>query len=867
MGQSAGSDPASRLESLLARALELHDAEDAAGLERLLQEQPQHADTLRAKLSRLGHLGFAGARAGGDATELAPTGTRPPTDSRGLAGAMLHERYRLDAQIGAGAMGVVYRADDTRLQRQVAVKVLPPELFSSADRRARFLREARALAALDHPHVVPIHDFGETEQGLAFLVMALLEGRPLDAVIERGLATHGTPTALERATAGLGELLGVQTREPRFSRNVARWVADLASGLAQAHEAGIVHRDIKPSNVMIRADGAAVLLDFGLARLGDDASVTGGGAVGTPCYMAPEQARGSDAMGPPTDVYGLTATLYHALTLQPPFRGTVEEIILRVLRDEPTPAHRLHPGLPRDLRAILDRGLERDPLRRYPSMLALEADLRAWLHGRSITARPRPMVVRWARRVQRRPARAAAVAASGLAVALACVAVPLGLEARAQDRAQDAAALRARLPLRLGIAGQPDERHTLQPEARNQWLDQLAQILVLEPDDVALRLLRAELLLDRAGPEDFDQAAREARRAARGAGSAYLAAVAERFTAADRSRHGAFAVEMTDLGVEPEGVDDVYYMGLRLLRERVDEASTWVDARAALQPASNHREARVLRLLATIGQAGRVLAAEGLEGAAPWWLAVVREAESLEAEEGVTARTRAAIGRANLALDRFADAVPPLTEAVELCPSSYGDWLNLGIAYRATGSIEAAVNHLEESARLRPNAWRAGFEQVVALILDRRHADALAATEALAAETQLPSWRESYLRGEIAMSEGAEGLEAGRPLPALKPLFSAALRHFRQARRESGHRIAGLKTRMARAYLRGDRHSLSDALLEQLKATPLDPFLLRELADQMPADGLPADAGENLRQVLDGQSFRLTTHSNSLEIR
>jgi eukaryotic-like serine/threonine-protein kinase len=258
--------------------------------------------------------------------------------------------YRITAAIGAGGMGEVYRAEDTRLGRDVAFKVLPQDMASHPDRLDRFQREAKALAALNHPNIVTIFSV-EEDAGVHFLTMELVAGRSLDAL----MPSTGFP--LERLLA------------------LAMPIAD---AIASAHARGIVHRDLKPGNVMVSDEGGRVkVLDFGLAKAGGDRSTDGssdlatldqtqaGVVMGTPQYMSPEQARG-DVVDPRSDVFSLGVMLFEMATGMRPFTGTNSaEILSAVLRDMPTSLTELRPDLPRHLSRVVERCLEKAPIDRY----------------------------------------------------------------------------------------------------------------------------------------------------------------------------------------------------------------------------------------------------------------------------------------------------------------------------------------------------------------------------------------------------------------------------------------------------------------------------------------------------------------------
>jgi WD40 repeat protein/tRNA A-37 threonylcarbamoyl transferase component Bud32 len=325
--------------------------------------------------------------------------------------------HELLEEIGRGGMGVVYKARQVKLNRLVAVKLVLGGSHSGPEELARIRTEAEAIARLQHPNIVQIFEVGE-QDGLPFLALEYCPGGSL----AKRLA--GTPLP---------------------PREAARLVEQLAQAVHAAHEQKVVHRDLKLANVLLAADGAVKVSDFGLAKRLDVTGQTASGAImGTPSYMAPEQARGqSKEVGPGADVYALGAMLYELLTGRPPFRAATQaETLLQVIGDDPVPPRRLQPQLPRDLETICLKCLEKDPSRRYASADALADDLERWLSGEPIRVRPanlRELAVKWARR---RPALAALTAAAALLVAL-LLAVTLwgwGQASRAEQAAEEKAA-------------------------------------------------------------------------------------------------------------------------------------------------------------------------------------------------------------------------------------------------------------------------------------------------------------------------------------------------------------------------------------------------------------------------------------------
>ena len=258
--------------------------------------------------------------------------------------------YTIRARLGAGGMGVVYTAQDPRLDRRVAIKVLPPDLTRDDTAKRRFLLEAKAAFALDHPNICNIHEINETDDGQLYLVMAYYEGETLKQRIERG------PLAIEEAV------------------DIATQVGQ---GLAKAHAAGITHRDIKPANLMVTADGTVKILDFGLAKLAGAEGVTQTGTtVGTVAYMSPEQARGEE-VDHRTDIWSLGVVLYEMVAGRPPFqREQGDAVIHAILRETPTTLTGVRAGVPMDLDRIVNRAMGKPADDRHQTVADLLSELR-----------------------------------------------------------------------------------------------------------------------------------------------------------------------------------------------------------------------------------------------------------------------------------------------------------------------------------------------------------------------------------------------------------------------------------------------------------------------------------------------------------
>jgi serine/threonine protein kinase len=321
--------------------------------------------------------------------------------------------YELLGVLGRGGMGIVFRARQISLKRQVALKMILTGRHARSEDRRRFQQEAEAVARLQHPNIVHIYEVGQ-QNGLPYYSLEFVNAGSLEQFL------RGVPQAPQVA---------------------AQLVLQLAEAMHYAHKRGIVHRDLKPANILLHLDESRIvrkgqsadpavfrelqsylpkISDFGLAKdLSGDEQVRQGMIVGTPSYMAPEQAGGRGHVGPAADVYSLGAILYEMLTGRPPFRGTnVQETAQQVLSQEPVPPRQLQPKVPLDLETICLACLQKDPAARYASAEALGEDLRRFLDHEPILARPTPLpdrVVQWA---HGRPGTTVALAAGALLAAV-----------------------------------------------------------------------------------------------------------------------------------------------------------------------------------------------------------------------------------------------------------------------------------------------------------------------------------------------------------------------------------------------------------------------------------------------------------------
>jgi serine/threonine-protein kinase len=371
--------------------------------------------------------------------------------------------YEVLGELGRGGMGVVYLARQVALDRLVALKMILAGSHAGDQELARFRTEAEAVARLQHPHIVQIHEVG-AQGGLPYFSLEFCPGGSLDKKLA------GTPLPPAAAAA---------------------LVEKLARAMQAAHHKGVLHRDLKPANVLLAEDGTPKVTDFGLAKkLGGAGQTQSGAVMGTPSYMAPEQAEGRPgAVGPAADVYALGAILYECLTGRPPFRAeTPLETLLQVRTAEPVPPGRLVPKVPRDLETICLKCLRKEPPKRYPSALELADDLRRFLEDRPIRARPVGRAERLWRWGRRNPAVAGLLAALLLVVAGALAGLT-GLWLRAER-------LRGLAEQKKSEAednwGKARADYGLARESVDRYATRVSEDLRLRQED--LRPLRKELL-------------------------------------------------------------------------------------------------------------------------------------------------------------------------------------------------------------------------------------------------------------------------------------------------------------------------------------------------------------------------------------
>jgi WD40 repeat protein/HEAT repeat protein len=446
---SISDDRDQRVDEAIAEYLAACEADAPPDRDAFLAEHPDLADSLRAFLADHDRIRQAAPppRAAGETATLPPGETRrptvPPLDTIKYFG-----DYELLEEIARGGMGVVYRARQVSLNREVAVKLILAGEYAGGRDIRRFKAEAEAAANLDHPNILPIFEVGE-HQGQQYFSMKLVAGGSLSDRLGH------KPDAAVRPLVAL--------------------LSKVCHAVHFAHQRRILHRDLKPSNILLDADGTPYVTDFGLAKKVDAPSelTQSGALVGTPSYMPPEQARGEKRVTTAGDVYSLGAILYEMLTGRPPFRAeTVLDTVLQVLEKDPDHPRTVNPSADRDLSVIALKCLDKDPARRYPSAAALADDLERWAQGEPILARPVPAWEKGWKWAKRHPAAAALLAMCVVALAAGVAGLAVSNRMIAQKQRETDAALRDR------TAALADSAASLagEQQARQATADALEQV-------------------------------------------------------------------------------------------------------------------------------------------------------------------------------------------------------------------------------------------------------------------------------------------------------------------------------------------------------------------------------------------------------
>jgi serine/threonine-protein kinase len=603
-----------------------------------------------------------------EVTAIATAPTAVPGDS--LVGQRVGP-YQVEGRVGSGGMGIVYRAaraDDYR--QRVALKVVRPGLADD-ELLARFRTERQVLAEFGHPHIARLLDGGTTADGRPYFVMEFIDGAPLDRFCDRGRLNTAERVRLLRA---------------------------VCAAVQHAHERGVLHRDLKPVNVLVTADGTPKITDFGLAkRLDGDSGQTQSGAVlGTPSYMAPEQAAGKrEAVSAATDVYALGAVLYELLTGRPPFRGDAAlEVLRQVLHDEPVPPGRLHPGLPRDLETVCLKCLEKEPRRRYGSAAALADELDRFLDGRPVVARPVGRLERAWRWGKRNP-REALIAVLVLVLVVAGAGVARWLELRQAQHREELAREEAR---------REAEHNYQQRQARQRVTDALTQLPGLRK---RFLFKEAKGILARAARESDDLGLEELRRQVRQAqddlalaarldeirlGKTAYGEKGDDFSAAAAAYRAAFQGHKMDVDATAVEVLARRISDSAIREELVDALDDWwvYDSR---------REKRLVALLclADPGPAKERLRTLALNGD---FKALKGEARAA----AVAGLPPALLYRMGYLLRRHEEGLDLLRRAQRRYPADF--WLNhsLGFALLERGLWDEAAGHFRAAVAVRPNS-------------------------------------------------------------------------------------------------------------------------------------------------------------------
>jgi serine/threonine-protein kinase len=637
--------------------------------------------------------------------------------------------YEVEAVLGKGGVGVVYKARQCALDRRIALKMLLAGSFAGPQELARFRRETGALACLRHTNIVPVYDAGEVE-GRPYFTMEFLEG---------------------------GSLAQKLSATPQPARQAAALLVTLAEAVQVAHQGGIVHRDLKPANILLTADGTPKIADFGLARRleGGPGLTQSGVPMGTPSYMAPEQARGQTAIGPAADVYALGAILYELLVGRPPFQGeTLAATLHQVINDDALPPSRLNPKIPRDLETICLKCLQKVPAHRYASARALADDLRRFGEGRPILARPLGPASRLWRWCRRNPASAALV---GTALVLVGLGSGGGMWVVQQRAERNAEAARHDAELRNEVRTAVSQAVTLRQgyhfDQARQLLDQAGQRLEpAGPDDLRREVehSRAELDLtkglDAARMQavtlvrgEFDPAGAEPLYASAFAGASLAPGQDDIAAAAARVRESPLRAEIVAAlddwaSVTRDRGKRAWLLAVARTsdpdpaRDRLRQPDLWQDGKQLTQLARELSVAELSPQLATAlsrvaldngGDPVMLLTAANSRFPQDFWLnfqlgcalaetrrfdealgyfrAALALRPGASASHEVLAETLRYLGRPDEAIGHY-------KEALRLEPDYPSAHINLGLALCATGRHDEGIDHYRQALRLVPNS-------------------------------------------------------------------------------------------------------------------------------------------------------------------
>ncbi len=724
----------------------------------------------------------------------------------------INDRYRLDARLGAGAMGAVYEAKDLELKRRVAIKILHNGILDSDSSTIRFEREAEALAAIEHPSVVTIYDRGSTLEGAPLIVMELIDGVPLSAVADR-IAKHSSHDEV----SWMEEAFELEAlNEGSVLRQAVSWCAELASGLEAAHARGIVHRDVKPSNVMLRRGGGAVLIDFGTAADEEAASLTRtGAAVGTPAYMAPEILEGGSRATPQSDVYGLTATLFHLVTGRAPYTGTPSQIIAALATREPRVEPALASTLQRDLLGILEKGMNRLPSKRYLSMAALRADLLAFLSHRPVSARPTGRMERLMRRARRSQFGRGLLAAAVLTVGV------LGYRqvdaARAASRAAEFNEAALHMPANFGVVSY-DNRRVGDPDLEKEVAAVFDRLVASGHRPEVAHCLRAAFRHDRG---ETVLAKADMQRVADRVGTPYARSLSDAYGLLGESASAA-DLDLTGLP-DPESAGDAYLAGFHELRQRRygGAAQYLKDERL-----DNWRHAAELRAMLLILDIPRDGVAEVDRAANVLFEASIAVEQKFGGRSSMTAHLAAyALSRQQ----RFDEALEICQEGLELCPAAAETAINAARAAWRNVDFELAGQFIDRAASLLPHYPKAFETGLLVRMSKRDFDDARTWLGRMPFDDSSARDRRTERSWRIQI-DTYEALHLFRrsESQAAQELASGALALFKE-QGDSAAKVDRDHALMCESIVEGDPAGVFDALVKRVVAEPLWPDRLRTL--------------------------------------
>jgi len=695
--------------------------------------------------------------------------------------------YEVEAVIGRGGMGVVFRARHLGLNRLVAIKMALAGLYAGPRERTRFLREAETAAKLRHPNIVAIYDVGEAA-GQAYYTMEFVEG---------------------------GTLSDTMAGDTQPVRRACSIVQVLAAAVDAAHQIGVVHRDLKPANVLVASDGTFKISDFGLARRLDGAEglTQSGAPVGTPSYMAPEQASPTvTPAGPAADVYALGAILYELLTGHPPLRGrTVAETVQAVMNQDPVPPSRIIATIPRDVETICLLCLQKEPHLRYGSAALLADDLGRFLQGEAIAARPEGRFERWIRRVRRRPLISATIAA-GCAFTVILLTFGWWLVAGRYESQRVRTAERAAV---LHVARE-DLHEAIESLRASKWLaaraalerarvrigDQVAPALREQLDQEAknlqlvdrIDLIRLERSDTEGGSTAFARAIDAYEQLFREAGYGTVSEPAE--TVADRIRQShidiALVAALDDWATLPVATERREWL-LKVAQMADRHGNSWrvsvrnsakFSDKAALLLLSNAakvKEESVPLMLALAGALANAGPQPNAGEAAVPFLARIRSAHPSDFWVNLT------LGSQLDQAGQHEEALRYLQVAQALRPATAIVYHNLGIALSRAGRTGDAIKEYERAIQLDPGSLPAHYNLAILLSAAKRHDEAIRIAEAgLRLNPKVAILRSAYADSLLGKGRREDAIEQYRQAVALDPKLAGTQKSLRSQLIASG---------------------------------------------------------------------------------